>query len=350
MSRMTIRHAVRKAMRDAMAADPAVVLMGEDIGAYGGAFKVTQGLIDEFGPRRIIETPISENSFAGVAAGAAMMGLRPIVEFMFMDFMALAIDQICNHAAKLSYMYAGQCRVPVVYRAPFGGGFGYGASHSQALEAWFMHTPGLKVVVPATPAAAYGLLMSAIRDDGPVVFLESKALYGIEGEVPDQPFAIPLGEGCVVRAGSDVTVVGYGRTVWLAIEAANRLANQISVEVIDLRTLAPLDRALLTASARKTSRLVVVEDDCLTAGVGAEVVATVCESVRLASPAVRVACADVPLPCCESLESAALPSMEKVVAAIEKVSGPANELDHRNTQDRRERDAGHRRRMAGAGK
>jgi len=325
MPRMTFREAIRDALAGEMERDGRVVLMGEDIGSYGGAFKVTKGLIDRFGPDRVIETPISENTIAGAAAGAALVGLRPVVEFMFMDFMALAMDQICNHAAKMSYMYGGRCRVPIVYRAPFGGGYGYGASHSQALEAWFAHTPGLKVVIPATPAAAKGLLTAAIRDDGPVVFLEHKALYNLEGDVPESEFELPIGEARMVRAGSDVTVVAYGRTVWLAVEAARRLANDISVEIVDLRTVAPLDRGTLLASVRKTTRLVVVEDDCLAGGIGAEVVAMAAESLVPAAPVGRVACADVPLPCCETLERAALPSVEKVEAAIRAAMEPIGE-------------------------
>jgi pyruvate/2-oxoglutarate/acetoin dehydrogenase E1 component len=343
---MTFREALRSAMIDELVRDDRMVIMGQDIGVYGGAFKVTQGLLERFGPDRIIETPISENSVAGAAVGAAVTGLRPVLEFMFMDFMALAMDQICNHGAKLHYMYNGQCHVPVVFRAPYGGGFGYGASHSQALEAWFMHTPGLKVVIPSTPAAAKGLLTAAIRDDGPVVYLENKALYNLEGQVPEEPFTIEIGTAQVVRPGSDVTVAGYGRTVWLAIEAARRLEKRVSMEVIDLRTIAPLDRQLLVDSVGKTGRLLTVEDDCLTGGVGAEVGATVAESVTLASPIARVGCADVPMPCCEPLERAALPSVDKVIAAVERIVESPDELVHRDSEDRRERNPSHRRRVA----
>lgn len=350
MTRMTFREAIRSALCEELERDSSVVVMGEDIGAYGGAFKVTEGLTERFGPERIIETPISENGFAGVAVGAAMTGLRPVVEFMFMDFMALAMDQICNHAAKMRYMYDGQCKVPVVFRAPYGAGFGYGASHSQSLEAWFMHTPGLKVVVPSTPEAAKGLLVAAIRDDNPVVFLENKALYNLEGDVSDSPCDCPIGRASVVRAGRDVTVVGYGRTVWLAVEAARRLGSVVDVELIDLRTIAPLDRESIGISVSKTGRLVVVEDDCLTGGVGAEVVAMAAESMLLRSPAVRVACADVPMSCCEPLEREAMPSVDRVVRAIERVMGGRNELDDRYSESRRERNSGHRREMARAGR
>ncbi len=348
MSRMSFRAAVRLAMSEAMDRDVSVVLMGEDIGPYGGAFKVTEGLHERFGADRVIETPISENGFAGVAVGAAMTGLRPVVEFMFMDFMALAMDQICNHAAKFSYMYAGQCRVPVVFRAPFGGGFGYGASHSQSLEAWFTHTPGLKVVVPSTPASARGLLDAAIRDDGPVIFLEHKALYNLEGEVPEQLELWALDRAQVVRLGRDVTIVGYGRTVWLAIEAAKRLAGRADAEVVDLRSLSPLDVATLVESAKKTRRVVVVEDDCVTGGVGAEVAAVIAERVRLDAPLVRVACADVPMACCETLERAALPSVEKVVAAVSRQREKGYGLVDRGTESGCQREPRQSRELAGA--
>ena len=336
MDRITFREALRSALADELERDQRVVLMGEDIGVYGGAFKVTDGLMARFGPQRIIETPISENTVAGVAVGAALTGLRPVVEFMFMDFMALAMDQLCNHAAKLRYMYAGQCSVPVVYRAPFGGGFGYGASHSQALEAWLMHVPGLQVVVPSTPAAAKGLLTAAIRSENPVVLLEHKALYNLRGPVPQESFTTPIGQARVVLPGAQVTIVGYGRAVWLALEAARRLRSEVDVEVIDLRSLVPLDRQLLVDSVRKTGRLVVVEDDCLTGGVGAEVVATVAESVALAAPVQRVAAADVPVPCCAPLERAALPSVMQVVAAVQRVMEGSNELVDSDSEDRGE--------------
>ncbi len=348
MPKLSFRKSVRLAMAEALERDPSVVLMGEDIGPYGGAFKVTEGLHERFGADRIIETPISENGFAGVAIGAAMTGLRPVVEFMFMDFMALAMDQICNHAAKFSYMYAGQCCVPVVFRAPFGGGFGYGASHSQSLEAWFMHTPGLKVVVPSTPASARGLLDAAIRDDGPVIFLEHKALYNLEGEVSDVPGNWSLDQAQIVRPGQDVTVVGYGRTVWLAVETAKRLAGRVDVEVIDLRSLAPLDVVALVESVDKTRRMVVVEDDCLTGGVGAEVAAVIAERVRLDAPIARVACADVPVPCCESLERAALPSVEKAVAAVMRQMEVGYELVDRGTESGCQRESRKGRQLAGA--
>jgi pyruvate dehydrogenase E1 component beta subunit len=245
-------------------------------------------------------------------------------------------------------MYAGQFAAPVVYRAPYGGGFGYGPSHSQALEAWFCHTPGLKVVAPATPRAAKGLLLAAIRDDSPVLFLEHKALYNLVGEVPEDDTAFEIGSGRIVHAGSDVTLVGYGRTVWLAVEAARRLAGRASVEVVDLRTLSPLDRPLVLASVRKTGRLVVVEDDCLSGGVGAEVVASVAEHATTRAPMRRVACADVPMPCCGVLERAALPHVDRVVQAVLQVLEGIDEPNDRHPENRRERDPRDARAVAAA--
>ncbi len=337
MSQMTFREAIRAAMDDALRCDDRVVLMGEDIGGYGGAFKVTEGLLERFGPSRIIETPISENSFAGVAVGAAMTGLRPVVEFMFMDFMALAMDQICNHAAKMRYMYAGQCTVPVVFRTPFGGGFGYGASHSQSLESWFAHTPGLKVVIPSTPIAARGLLAAAIEDDNPVIFLENKALYNLSQGMSPKWQQMKIGRARIVRPGSDVTVVSYGRTVWLAVDAARQLGTSVDMEIVDLQTIRPLDRDLLRESVGRTGRLLVVEDDCLSGGIGSEVIASVVERVALRSPAARVACAEVPLPCCQSLERAALPSVARVMDAIKGMVENNRELVDRDAKGRCER-------------
>lgn len=348
MPKMSFREGLRLAMTEALDRDERVVLMGEDIGPYGGAFKVTEGLYERYGADRVIETPISENGFAGVGVGAAMTGLRPVVEFMFMDFMALAMDQICNHAAKFSYMYAGQCQVPVVFRAPFGGGYGYGASHSQSLEAWFMHTPGLRVVVPSTPAAARGLLDAAIRDNGPVVFLEHKALYNLVGNVSDSSKDWSLDEAQVVRRGRDVTVVGYGRTAWLALEASRRLRDRIDVEVIDLRSLVPMDVGTLVESVSKTRRVVVVEDDCLTGGVGAEVSAAIAERVSLAVPLARVACADVPMPCCDSLERAALPSVDKVLTAVARQMEMEDALVDRGAESGCQREPRQGRQLAGA--
>jgi pyruvate/2-oxoglutarate/acetoin dehydrogenase E1 component len=322
MHDMTYAQAIRSALADEMRRDERVILLGEDIALYGGAFRVTQGLADEFGTERVINTPISENSFVGVAVGAALTGLRPVVEIMFMDFVALAMDQIVNHAAKLHYIYGGQARVPLVVRCPAGAGRGYGASHSQSLEAWFVHTPGLKVVAPSTPRDARGLLRAAIRDDNPVIFIENKLLYGVKGDVPDADEPMPLGQAAVAREGDDVTLIAYSRMTALALEAADALAEGgMSCEVLDLRTLAPLDEEAILASAAKTSRVVIVEEDTRRGGVGAEVAAVIADRGygALDSPIRRVACDDVPIPCSPTLEQAILPSVDKIVAAVESL-------------------------------
>lgn len=319
---MSYADAIRQALIEEMERDERVVLLGEDIALYGGAFRVTRGLAQRFGAERVINTPISENSFVGVAVGAAMMGMRPVVEMMFMDFITLAMDQLVNHAAKLHYIYGGQVRVPLVVRAPAGAGRGYGASHSQSLEAWFVHTPGLKVVAPATPRDARGLLKAAIRDDNPVVFVENKLLYGTKGEVPEAEEVLPLGQAAVVREGEDVTLIAYSRMTALALETAERLEGQgINCEVLDLRTLSPLDEAAVLASVGKTARAVIVEEDTLRGGVGAEVAAIIADKGfrSLDSPLRRVACADAPIPCSPSLEQAILPSVEKIMQAVESL-------------------------------
>ena len=319
---MTYAEAIRSALVEEMQRDERVILLGEDIAFYGGAFRVTRGLAHEFGTRRVINTPISENSFVGVAVGAALTGLRPVVEIMFMDFITLAMDQIVNHAAKLHYIYGGQARVPMVVRAPAGAGRGYGASHSQSLEAWFVHTPGLKVAAPATPRDAHGLLKAAIRDDNPVVFVESKLLYGVKGDVPDPEEVIPLGRAAVLREGGDVTLIAYSRMTALALEAAATLdQGGIQCEVLDLRTLAPLDVEALAASVAKTHRAVIIEEDTRRGGVGAEVAAVLADQAfrQLDSPIRRVACEDVPIPCSPTLEQAVLPSVEKIIAAVESL-------------------------------
>jgi len=322
MPQMSYADAVRSALIEEMERDERVLLLGEDIGLYGGAFRVTRGLARTFGPERVINTPISENSFVGVAVGAAVMGLRPVVEIMFMDFIALAMDQIVNHAAKLHYIYGGQARVPLVIRTPAGAGRGYGASHSQSLEAWFVHTPGLKVVAPSTPRDAHGLLKAAIRDDNPVVFIENKLLYGAKGDVPDPDEVLPLGKAAVVREGEDVTLVAYSRMTVLALEAAARLEEQgMRCEVLDLRTLAPLDEDAILASVAKTTRAVIIEEDTRRGGVGAEVAAVIAEHGfrDLDSPVRRVACADCPIPCSPTLEQAILPSVDSIIQAVESL-------------------------------
>ena len=319
---MTYAQAVRTALVEEMQRDERVILLGEDIALYGGAFRVTRDLVKEFGPERVINTPISENSFVGVAVGAALTGMRPVVEVMFMDFIALAMDQIANHAAKLHYIYGGQVSVPLVVRAPAGAGRGYGASHSQSLEAWFVHTPGLKVVAPSTPRDARALLKAAIRDPNPVVFVENKLLYPTRGEVPDEEEVGEIGKAAIVREGEDLSLIAYSRMTSLALEAADQLASEgIECEVVDLRTLAPLDEETLLGSAAKTSRAVIVEEDTRRGGVGAEVAALLAEKAfeRLDSPVRRVACEDVPIPCSPALEQAVLPSVEKIRQAVESL-------------------------------
>ena len=324
--------ALREAMAEEMERDPNVFILGEDIAEYGGAFKVTQGLVEKFGSERVRNTPISENTICGVGVGAAIVGMRPIVDIMFQDFITLAMDQIVNHAAKFHYMYGGQCRVPVVFRTPAGGGRCYGPTHSQSLEAWFMHVPGLKVVAPATAYDAKGLLKSAIRDDNPVIFVESKMLYGIKGHVPSfeeegGDYTVPIGEARVTREGEHLTLIAYSRMTGEAERAADTLAQSgINCDVIDLRTLAPLDADTIAASVEKTGRALIVCEDCRTGGVSAEIMARVVEECFdfLQAPPRRVAGADAPVPCADVLERAALPDAQKIadaaVALLEQYS------------------------------
>ncbi len=311
-------HAIREAIAEEMRRDESVFILGEDIAGYGGAFKVTQGLVEEFGAARVKNTPISENSIVGVGVGAAITGMRPIVDIMFQDFITLAMDQIVNHAAKFHYMYGNQPRVPLVIRTPAGGGRNYGPTHSQSLEAWFMHVPGLKICAPSTAADAKGLLKSAIRDDNPVLFVESKLLYGVKGQVPDGDVTVPLGEAKVVREGTHLTLVSYSRMTIECQKAADALSKVgIECEVIDLRCLAPLDMDTVAASVEKTGRAIVVAEDCRTAGVSAEVMARIVEECFdfLQAPVRRVAGADAPIPCADVLEKAALPDAQKIVDA-----------------------------------
>lgn len=322
MPELYFSHALREAMAEEMRRDPSVFILGEDIAGYGGAFKVTQGLVEEFGSERVRNTPISENTIVGVGVGAAVCGMRPVVDIMFQDFITLAMDQLVNHAAKFYYMYGNQAPVPLVVRTPAGGGRNYGPTHSQSLEAWLIHVPGLKVVAPAFASDAKGLLKAAIRDDNPVVFVESKLLYGTRGEVPDGDYLVPLGEAKVVREGSDVTLVAYSRMTIESLKAAQLLAQAgIEAEVVDLRTLSPLDMDTVAASVEKTGRAVVVCEDCLTGGVSAELSARVMEECFdfLQAPVKRVAGLDTPLPCADNLERLALPDASKIVAAVERM-------------------------------
>ena len=324
MAVIRYREALRDAHAEEMRRDENVFLMGEEVGLWGGSFKVTEGLLKEFGKERVLDTPISEEVIVGAGTGAAMVGLRPIVELMTINFSLVAMDQIINHAAKLYYMSGGQLPIPMVIRAPGGGGHQLGAQHSQSLEAHFVHTPGLKVVMPSTPADAKGLLKTSIRDDDPIMFIEHEGLYPIKGEVPeDDDFTIPLGVADIKREGSDVTIVAYSRMVHVALEAASSLEKEdgVSVEIIDPRTLKPFDIDAVMKSVEKTGRLIIVEEDCRTCGVGAEIAASVGERAfySLDAPILRVAGADVPMPYSKQLEQSAIPQVEDVIHAVKKI-------------------------------
>jgi pyruvate dehydrogenase E1 component beta subunit len=320
MAVISYRQALHDTLRAELARDEAVFLIGEEIGIFEGSYKITAGLLAEFGSTRVRDTPICEEGFVGAAIGAAMLGLRPVVEIMTINFSLLAMDQIVNHAAKLHAMFGGQVSVPMVIRTPGGGGQQLAATHSQNLEVWYAHVPGLKVAAPATPADAKALLTAAIRDDDPVIVLENLALYNTKGEVPDGEQVAEIGRAAVVRPGTDVTVVAYSRATVIALEVARQFEDDgVSVEVVDLRSLRPLDRQTVCASVRKTSRAVVLEDDWLSYGVGAEVAATIQEGAFdfLDAPVRRVAAAEVPLPYAKPLELAALPD----AGALAKVIG-----------------------------
>jgi pyruvate/2-oxoglutarate/acetoin dehydrogenase E1 component len=322
MRQITFVEALNQALQEEMRRDPLVFIAGEDVGKMGGLFKVTQNLFDEFGPERVLDTPISEAAIAGLGVGGALVGTRPVIEFQFLDFVMIAMDQIVNHAAKLRYMTGGMVSVPLVARAPVSGGIGLGAQHSQSLEAWFAHVPGMKVVMPACPSDAKGLLKSAIRDDNPVLFLEHRRLYGQIGEVPEGDYLVPLGRAEVKRVGTDVTVVATGRTVPLSLAAAGKLAQEaIEIEVIDLRTLKPFDLETVLESVRKTSRAVVVNDGWRTCGYAAEIVASIQEECfyDLDTPVQRVCGGDTPMPVAAVLERAAMVSEDNVVASCRTV-------------------------------
>ena len=322
MAVMTYREALNTALREEMRRDPRVLVMGEEVGLYDGAYKVTQGLLQEFGEWRVRDTPIAEEAIAGIAVGAAFIGFRPIAEMMTFNFSILALDQIVNHAAKYRYMSGGQIRCPMVMRGPSGAAAQVAAQHSQALESWYVHVPGLVVVMPSTPRDAKGLLKSAIRDDNPVIFMENEVLYNLKGEVPEEEYHIPLGLSEVKREGRDVTLVAWSRSVVTATEAARRLADDgIEAEIVDPRTLRPLDDEPIFESVRKTNRCVVVEEGWPISGFGAEIVDRVQRACfdSLDSPVLRVTAADVPMPYAKTLEKAYLPQPEKVVDAVKKV-------------------------------
>lgn len=323
MARMSVREAISAALREEMYRDERVFIMGEEIGKWGGTYAVTRGFLDEFGEKRVRDTPIAEGVIVGAAIGAAISGLRPVAELMTINFAFLAMDQIVNHAAKMHYMFNGQIRIPLVIRTVGGGGRQLGATHSQTPDVVFAHFPGLKVVAPGTPADAKGLLKAAIRDDDPVFFIEHATLYQVKGEVPeDEDFMVPIGVSDVKRAGTDVTIVSYSKMLQVSLEAADKLAAEgIEAEIVDLRTLRPLDIAPVIASVKKTNRVVVVEEGWRSFGIGAEVSSRVTELAfdYLDAPVRRVAQAEVPLPYNQRLEQLALPQVADVINAVKDV-------------------------------
>jgi pyruvate dehydrogenase E1 component beta subunit len=319
---LTYREALNQALCEEMRRDDRVFLIGEDVGYYQGAFKVSKGFVEEFGPRRVVDTPITELGFTGLAIGAAMAGLRPVVEVMTFNFAILAMDQIVNNAAKIRYMSGGQICVPIVIRGPGSAAHQLGAQHSQSLEAWFCHVPGLKVVAPATPHDAKGLLKSAVRDENPVIFIEGQLLYPVKGEVGEGDYTIPLGVAEVKRAGTDITIIAYSKMLHRALEAADILSREgIQAEVVDPRTLRPLDLDTLAASVKKTGKAVIVEEGWPFAGLGAQIAESLYGRVfdYLDGPIVRVTGRDVPMPYAKNLEDAAVPDARRVVEAVHQV-------------------------------
>jgi pyruvate dehydrogenase E1 component beta subunit len=322
MAQITYREALNQALREELDRDERVFIMGEEVGYFGGAFKVTDGLLAIYGERRVRDTPISELTIVGAGIGAAMGGLKPIVELMTINFGLLAMDQIVNHAAKIHYMFGGNAKVPIVIRAPQGAGHQLGAQHSQSLEAYFLHCPGLRVVIPAAPADAKGLLKTCVRQDDPVIFLEHESLYGVKGEVPEGEHLVPFGQARVCREGKDITIVSYSKCVYDALSAAEALENEgIDAEVIDLRTLNPLDISTVVESVRKTAKAVVVYEGWRTGGAGAEIAQQIHEHAfdLLDAPVERIATLDTPMPYNARLEKAALPSAADIVKVAERL-------------------------------
>src|SRR5882762_10169709 len=322
MPTLTYRDALNQALREEMQRDPNVLLMGEEVGVYQGAYKVSRGLLEEFGPKRVVDTPIAELGFAGIGVGAAMGGLRPVVEFMTFNFALLALDQLVNSAAKMLYMSGGQVPIPIVFRGPGGAALQLGAQHSQAFESWFAHVPGLKVVAPATPADAKGLLKSAIRDDNPVVFLEGEMLYNTKGEVPEGEHVVPIGVAELKREGAHCSVITHGKMVLVAMKVADDLAKEgINIDVVDLRTVRPIDVEAIARSVQKTNRAVVLEEGWEICGMGSQVVDFIQRECfdDLDAPVLRVHQEDVPMPYAKNLERAAKPDAGKTVKAIKKV-------------------------------
>ncbi|HEV2827450.1 MAG TPA: pyruvate dehydrogenase complex E1 component subunit beta [Pyrinomonadaceae bacterium] len=324
MAVVTIREALNQALREEMQRDENVFLMGEEVAEYQGAYKVTKGLLQELGAKRVIDTPITELGFAGLGVGAAMVGLRPIVEFMTFNFSILATDQIINSAAKMLYMSGGQFNIPIVFRGPGGSAYQVSSQHSQALESWFAYFPGLKVVMPSTPADAKGLLKASIRDDDPVIFIEQERMYGIKGEVSDDPdFVIPLGVADIKREGTDATIVARSLMVPVALKAADALQEEgVSCEVVDLRTIRPLDIETIIKSVQKTNRVVIAEESHPFCGVAAEISSEITERAfdYLDAPVKRVSGADVPMPYAKNLEDLAVPTVDQIVAAVREVA------------------------------
>jgi pyruvate dehydrogenase E1 component beta subunit len=322
MRKISFREALNEAMSEEMQRDPNVFLMGEEVGAYNGAYKVSQGMLEKFGDKRVIDTPIAENGFAGVGIGAAMVGLRPIIEFMTWNFSLVAIDQIVSNAAKLRYMSGGQFKLPITFRGPGGSAHMLGAQHSQSFESLYGYVPGLKVMMPSTPRDAKGMLKTAIRDDSPTIFIESEMMYGHTGEVPEEEYLIPFGSADVKRAGKDVTLVCWAKMVKVCLDAAVKLSEQgYEAEVIDVRSIRPLDRETILTSVKKTNRLVVVEEGWPLYGCGAQIAYDVQAGAfdSLDAPVERVTGADVPMPYAPNLEHAAVPDVDKVVAAARRV-------------------------------
>jgi pyruvate dehydrogenase E1 component beta subunit len=322
MPTLTYRDALNQALREEMQRNPDVFLMGEEVGVYQGAYKVSRGLLEEFGPMRVVDTPIAELGFAGIGVGAAMAGLRPVIEFMTWNFAVLALDQIVNSAAKIRYESGGQLLIPIVFRGPNGAALQLAAQHSQAWESWLAHIPGMKVVAPATPADAKGLLKSAIRDNNPVIVLEGEMLYNTKGDVPEGEHLVPIGKADVKRDGKDVTLICHSKTVAPALKAAEQLQEQgVSAEVVDLRSLRPMDEEAIVASVAKTNRCVVAEEGWPHCGIGAQVADIVQREAfdSLDAPVLRVTQADVPMPYNKHLERAAKPGPEKIVTAARRV-------------------------------
>jgi pyruvate/2-oxoglutarate/acetoin dehydrogenase E1 component len=322
MKETTVRDALREALREEMKRDKTVFLLGEDIGRYwGGAFGVTKGLAEEFGDERVRDTPISESAIIGVGVGAAITGMRPVAEIMFGDLSALAMDQICNQAAKIRYMFGGQAKAPLVIRTPFGAGVNIASHHSQSLEAWFMHTPGLYVAVPSTPYDAKGLLKTAIRGANPVFFVEHKLLYPVKGMIPEEDYTVPFGVADVKREGTDVTIFATLYMVHKTLAAAEKLSKEgVNAEVVDPRTLSPLDKSTIVKSVKKTGRIVIVTEDCKTAGVSAEIAAVVAEEAvdYLDAPVKRVAEPDTPIPFSPPLEQFVIPDEKSIIKAVKE--------------------------------